>query len=267
MPSSAPISQCGTRWCSARSRRDRSPRPSRTDVVVARRRRRERRATGVLGMRSSRSRSSAAASSSASASRACSRSPSARLSACSASASSTSPSRRRAPTSLESGVDPGPQVVALGGQLALAARRARAPGRAAAGPSPRRASAGAHRVEVGADPADVEHGQQRSKPPPAALGPRLGAAERRGGSVRRGAADARAGPRRSRSTTSPIRYGDHVAVDGLSLPGRAGRGRRAARAERRRQDLDRRDARGLPPADRRARCGCSGSTPSPTTPS
>ncbi len=36
--------------------------------------------------------------------------------------------------------------------------------------------------------------------------------------------------------------------------------------ERRRQDVDGRDARGLPPPGRRARCGCSGSTRRPTTP-
>ena len=43
-------------------------------------------------------------------------------------------------------------------------------------------------------------------------------------------------------------------------PRRARRGLRAARTERRRQDDDRRDPRGLPAEDARARCACSGTT-------
>ena len=50
-------------------------------------------------------------------------------------------------------------------------------------------------------------------------------------------------------------YGDHEAVRGPRLRGRVGRGLRPARAERRRQDDDGRDPRGLPRPQRRHRVG------------
>ena len=69
----------------------------------------------------------------------------------------------------------------------------------------------------------------------------------------------RSGSRRSRSATArPWR------VDGLDFDGRAGRGVRPARSERRRQDHDGRDPRGLPHARRGHGVACSVSTRSPT---
>ena len=57
------------------------------------------------------------------------------------------------------------------------------------------------------------------------------------------------------------RYGDTRAVDGLTFSIADRRGLRAARAERRGQDHDRRDPRGLPPRRRRRRCACSALDP------
>ena len=61
--------------------------------------------------------------------------------------------------------------------------------------------------------------------------------------------------RRSSSTGSVKRYGERTVLDGVSLTVAAGRARRAARPERRRQDHDRRDHRGLSPRRRRHGAG------------
>ena len=66
-----------------------------------------------------------------------------------------------------------------------------------------------------------------------------------------------------------VRYGPAgtpAAVDGLDLAGGGGRGARRARAQRRRQDVDRRDARGLPAPGRRPGAGARARSPWPTTP-
>ena len=57
-----------------------------------------------------------------------------------------------------------------------------------------------------------------------------------------------------------MRYGDKVAVDGLSLTVERAHDHRRPRPQRRRQDHHAGDLRGLPPAPARARSGCSGST-------
>ena len=56
------------------------------------------------------------------------------------------------------------------------------------------------------------------------------------------------------------RYDDRAVVDGVSLDRRAGRARRVARTQRRRQDDDGRDRRGLSDAPTPGRCGSSGRT-------
>ena len=63
-----------------------------------------------------------------------------------------------------------------------------------------------------------------------------------------------------------MRYGDKVAVDGLSLEVEPQHDHRGPRPQRRRQDHHARDLRGLPPPAVAARCGCSGLDPVPRPP-
>ena len=90
--------------------------------------------------------------------------PSSRLSAWSASASSSWPSPAQRPDLLGQLLDPGPQLVALGGQRPLARVELAGPIerglQVVATPGQR----GRHRVEVGAQPADVEHGSKVPTP-------------------------------------------------------------------------------------------------------
>ena len=72
--------------------------------------------------------------------------------------------------------------------------------------------------------------------------------------------------RPSSATGVVIRYGADPGRRPTVLPGPPGRGAGPPRPERRRQDQHRRGARGLPAHRRRARSGCSGSTPGATTP-
>ena len=58
-------------------------------------------------------------------------------------------------------------------------------------------------------------------------------------------------------------YGDRAVVDGVSLAVAAGRDRRAARAERRGQDDDRRDRRGVSAGGRAGRARVLGARPAP----
>ena len=166
-------------------------------------------------------------------------------------------------------VDPGPDVVALGGQLTLALvedadplerRRDRRPA-GPARPAPRRTRCGSGGRRAW---------QQRSKPLPRATRQRFEpvAAVGIGGRVAAVASGRVVEPLPDPAIEVDdltIRYGDHTAVDGLSFSAAPGTVLALLGPERRRQDLDGRDPRGLPAAPRRAGCGCSASTPPPTT--
>ena len=185
-------------------------------------------------------------------------------------------------------VDPRPQLVALGAELALPARRDAAPVELVE-PSPstprrRRTARPAHgHVELGADPADVEHraasvGEVPALPDyedaPRAANPgrrddaevRDRGASARAGSVRSCVPRSRPGRPGRRGRRLTIRYGDTCAVDELSFRAEQRRGHGPARA----RTAPARPRRSRPSratgARRRARSGCSGSTRGATTP-
>ena len=179
-------------------------------------------------MRSSRSRTSAPTVGRPRPPARCSCSPSCRLSAWSAAASSALPSLWSSPTCLDSALIWTAQLVALGAERAAGARRARRTAiDARRCRSPRRASAALHRVGLGADAADVEHGPTvpvLGRARPRAVAARCGDCSVGADRNRVASPDVAECPR-SRSTTSSIAYGDRTRRRRAVVLRRARRGR------------------------------------------